>query len=139
MYRKLLFATAAVVSLHGCAGLGSFGGTAQIATKLCGVRIDNKAGETHLQIVLAVSKLPRNGLLEVDFENPGNEKAPLVVTRRLSGNERTIEVLSPAVPKLQPRSYMVTTRVYATPDRKQLVATHVQRCEALANERDVLP
>jgi hypothetical protein len=30
-------------------------------------------------------------------------------------------------------------RLYAAADRKQLVATHAQRCEALANARDVLP
>jgi hypothetical protein len=77
--------------------------------------------------------------MEVDFENADNEKAPLVVTRRVSGDERTIEVLSPPVTKLQPRSYRVTARVYAAVDRKRVVATHTERCESLVDERDVLP
>ena len=139
MFRTLVVATALVVSFGGCARLGWFGGTPQIATKLCGVRIDGRTRQTHLQIVLSVSKLPRNGLLEVEFENTSDEKKPLVVTRSVSGDESTIDVLSPPVTKLQPRTYNVTARVYAAADRKQLVATHTQRCESLVDEHDVLP
>jgi hypothetical protein len=89
--------------------------------------------------MLSVSKLPRNGLLEVEFENRADEKKPLVVTRALSGDERTIDVLSPPVTKLQPRSYGVTARVYAAADRRQLLATHTEHCESLVDEHDVLP
>ena len=139
MFRTLVVATALVVSLSGCARLGWFGSAPQIATKLCGVRIDGRTRQTHLQIVLSVSKLPRNGLLEVEFENTADEKKPLVITRSLSGSESTIDVLSPPVTKLQPRTYNVTARVYSAADRRQLVATHTQRCESLVDEHDVLP
>lgn len=138
MCRALLVALATVASLTGCGGFGRFGGAPQVTTKLCGVQIDAKTRETRLQIVLSVSRAPREALIEVEFENPANPKAPLV-TRRLTGDERTIEVLSPPIAKLQPRTYDVTARLYATAEKKQLIATHTQRCEALANERDVLP
>jgi hypothetical protein len=128
-----------VLSFAGCASIGFFGGAPQIATKLCGVRIDSRTRQTHLQIVLSVSKLPRNGLLEVEFENTADEKKPLVVTRAVSGDERAIDVLSPPVTKLQPRTYAVTARVYAAADRRQLVATHTARCESLVDEHDLLP
>ena len=58
--------------------------------------------------------------------------------RRIAGDEGTIEVLSPPVTNLKPRSYNVKVRAYAAPDRKQLIATHTQLCESLVDERDVL-
>ena len=137
MYRRLFLAFVAIAYIAGCGSFGRSGGAPQIVTKLCGVQIDGKTRETHLRIVLAMSRVPRDALLEVEFENPTNEKAPLV-TRRLTGNESTIEVLSPPVAKLQARVYNVTARVYATAQKKELIATHTQRCESLVDEHDVL-
>jgi hypothetical protein len=141
MLRTLLVLVVALMSLTACArfrGFGSGDSAPYLKTQLCGVQIDGKTRATHLRLVLvALRPLPANATLEVEFQNPADEARTLVVTRRLTGGEQTIEVLSPPLTSLRPRSYHVAARVYATAEGTQVIATHSVTCESLVDDRDL--
>jgi hypothetical protein len=143
MFRTALVAVVALVSFAGCARLGWFGSrdsSPYLATKLCGVHIDGKTKTAHFRVVLtALKPLPANSTLEVEFQNPADDATTLTVTRRLTGNERTIEVLSPPLKALRPASYRVAARMYAIANGTQVIATHTLTCESLVDTRDLLP
>ena len=141
MFRTAV-AAITVLSLVGCGSFFGFKSRASgsyLATKVCGVEIDGKTRRAHLRVVYAVLKpLPQNGALEIEFENPARDAAPLRVTRRLTGSESTIEVVSPAVTALRAREYQVAARVYATAEKREALATQTHACESLVDERDLL-
>jgi hypothetical protein len=136
-----LIAAVVLLGIVGCArfgGSGSGAGSPYFATKLCGVQIDGKTRTIHLRLVLtALRPLPANATLEVEFQNPADEAKTLNVTRRLTGDERTIEVLSPPLTSVRPRSYQVAARVYATAAGTGLIAVHTLSCESLVDDRDL--
>jgi hypothetical protein len=115
-------------------------GAPYFSTKLCGVDLDGKTKDVHLRIELAVAKtLPRGGLVEVEFENPADRSAPIVVSRTVTGNEKTLMFVSPAVTRVRPRNYEIVSRVYASPDKKQVLGLHTQVCESLIDQRELGP
>lgn len=110
------------------------------STKLCGVDLDGKTRDVHLRIELTVAKaLPKGGLVEVEFENPADRAVPLVVSRSVSGNERTMLFASPAVTGVRPRAYEIVTRVYASTEKKQVLGLHTQVCQSLVDQRELGP
>ena len=110
------------------------------STKLCGVDLDGKTKDVRLRIELAVAKtLPPGGFVEVEFENPGERSVPLVVNRTVSGKERTVLFVSPAVTGVRARGYEVVTRVYASAEKKQVLGVHTQVCQSLIDSRELGP
>ncbi len=141
MLRTLLVLVVALVCLAACArvrGFGSGDSAPYLKTQLCGVQIDGKTEAMHLRLVLvALRPLPANATLEVEFQNPADEARTLTVTRRLTGGEQTIEVLSPPLTSVRARSYHVTARVYATANATGIIATLTLSCESLVDNRDL--
>ena len=145
MSRTALISLIVIASLAACAQRFDFfrSGASEspyFSTKLCGVDLDGKTKDVHLRIELAVAKtLPRGGLVEVEFENPADRSAPLVVSRTVSGSERTVLFLSPAVTGVRPRGYEIVARVYASAEKKQVLGVHTQVCESLIDQRELGP
>lgn len=106
------------------------------STKVCGVIVDAKSGEARLRIELVVTKsLPRNGFVEIEFENPTDRNVPLTASRSVTGAERALQLLSPPLTALRARAYETITRVYASPDKKQVLGIHTQMCDSLVDQR----
>jgi hypothetical protein len=141
MFRTATMVIAALASLSGCAwfrGSGAAAGSPYLSTKLCGVQIDGKTRATRLRLLLtALRPLPTNGTLEVDFPNPADDAKTLTVRQRLTGKEQTIEVLSPSLTAMRPRSYHVVARVYLPGDTTRALGTHTVRCESLVDDREL--
>ena len=111
-------------------------GGSYFSTKVCGVYLDGKSKEARLRIELEVTRsLPRNGFVEIEFENPSDRKVLLVTGRTVTGNERTLELLSPPLTVVRARGYETVTRVYASADKKQVLGIHTQLCQSLVDER----
>jgi hypothetical protein len=109
--------------------------TSYFATKVCGVYVDGKSSEARLRIELTVTRsLPRNAFIEVEFENPADRKVPLLASRSVTGSERTLQMLSPPLTTVRARAYETVTRVYASPDKKQVLGIHTQMCESLIDQ-----
>lgn len=110
--------------------------TSYFSTKVCGVHVDAKSGEARLRIELAVTKsLPRSGFVEIEFENPTDRRVPLTASRSVTGTERSLQLLSPPLTALRARGYETVTRVYASPDKGQVLGIHTQMCESLVDQR----
>ncbi len=109
--------------------------TSYFSTRVCGVHVDSKSREARLRIDLVVTKsLPRGGFVEVEFENPAERNVPLTASRSVTGTERTLQLLSPPLTTLRARSYETVARVYASPDKKQVLGIHTQMCESLVDQ-----
>ena len=131
------------IILTGCGlrlpfGSSAAGGT-YFSTKLCGVQLDGKAKAARLHLTLDVVKsLPRGALVETEFQDTAN-RSVLTASRVAAGNERTIELLSPAIADVRPRGYETVTRVYAAADRKQVLGMHTHVCQSLIDQRELGP
>ena len=111
---------------------------AYFSTRMCVFNFDGKAREVRLRIQLNVIRpLPRNGLLVVQFENPIAPGTPLVTTRKLTGEEKTLDLVSPPLFEISPRSYEIVALVYATEQKQAVLGTHSQVCESPFDQRDV--
>jgi len=111
-------------------------GAPYFATRVCGVYVDGKSSEARLRIELVIKKsLPRNGFVEIEFENPDDRSVLLIASRTVSGSERTLQLLSPPLTTLRARGYETVTRVYASPEKKQVLGIHTQLCESLVDQR----
>ena len=140
----VLIAVALLTAFAGCGQrLSFFGPSASgsyFTTKLCGVDLAGKTRDVHLRIELTVERaLPRGGFVEVEFENPADRAAPLVVGRSVSGSERSLLFVSPAATGVRPRGYEIVARVYASPEKKQVLGQHTQVCQSLIDERELPP
>jgi hypothetical protein len=130
--------------LAGCGRSGFFRSGAPagpyFSTRLCGVDLDGKTKDVHLRIELAVAKtLPPGGFVEVEFENPADRSVPLVVSRTVSGKERSLLFVSPAVRGVRPRGYEIVTRVYASAEKRQVLGLQTQVCQSLVDQRELGP
>jgi hypothetical protein len=138
----LLIGAAILTTFAGCGQRFSFFGPSTsgsyFTTKLCGVDLTSKTRNVHLRIELAVERaLPRGSFVEVEFENPADRAAPLVVGRSVAGSERTLLFVSPAATGVRPRGYEIVARVYATPEKKQVLGQHTQVCQSLIDQREL--
>lgn len=112
------------------------GSASYFSTRVCGIYLDAKSSEARLRIELEVTRsLPRNGFVEIEFENPGDRRVPLISSRSITGSERVLQVLSPPLPTVRMRSYETVTRVYASADKKLVLGTHTHLCQSLVDER----
>jgi hypothetical protein len=144
MSRAALSVLLVAAVLAGCGRFSFFRSGAPagpyFSTKLCGIDLDGKTKDVHLRIELAVAKtLPPGGFVEVEFENPGERSVPLVVNRTVSGKERTVLFVSPAVTGVRARGYEVVTRVYTSAEKKQVLGVHTQVCQSLIDSRELGP
>ena len=109
------------------------------ATKICGVQLDSRTRAARLHLTLNVVRpLPSGGLLETEFRNPA-DRTVLTVTRAVKGGERAIEMISPPMGDVRAGSYETATRLYASAERKQVLATHTYVCESLIDHRELGP
>lgn len=144
--RRITRATVAIVmafSLGACGiripFVSSTTGGPFFETKLCGVLLDGKSKTGRLRIELAVIRaLPRNAVVETDFQNP-LEKSVLTARRVVTGNERTLEMISPPFAELRAGRYETITRVFASADSKQVLGLHTYVCESLVDARELGP
>ena len=145
MTRRAVIALSVAAVLTGCGRRFSLFGSGAPAgnyfsTKLCGVDLDGKTRDVHLRIELAVTRpLPRGALVEVEFENPADRTVPLRVSRTVSGSERTMLFVSPAVSGVRARGYEVVARAYSSADKKQVIGVHTQVCQSLIDQRELGP
>lgn len=125
------------------AGCGRFsfltsGSEGYLSTQVCGVHVNGKTREARLRIDLVpTARLPRNALLEVEFENPAAGSAPLVANRVFAGDERTIVVFSPPVANVRARGYEVVARIYSAADKKQVLGILTHVCPSLVDQREL--
>lgn len=138
--RMAIFGMLALLLLAGCGSFGFFRPTSggYLSTQVCGVYVDGKTGETRLRIELVpTSRLPRNALIEVEFENPAAGRAPLVSNRVVAGDERTIVVFSPPLANVCARGYEVVARIYSAADKKQVLGILTHVCPSLVDHREL--
>ena len=131
---------AVLLTLPGCGGVNFLraGAEGLVSTRVCGVYMDGKTHTAHLRIELVpASGLPRNALVEVEFENPAEGKPPLVASRVYTGNERTLVIFSPPVSGVRPRNYEVVARIYASAEKRQVLGSHNQICQSLVDQREL--
>lgn len=141
---RTAFATLVLFGLTGCGMRMPFFASSSPAsffkTAVCGVHIDGKSREARLRIELTVTKpLPRNGFVEVEFENPLDRTIPITSSRTVTGQERTLQLLSPALQRVRARGYETVTRVYASDQKKQVLGVHTHVCQSLVDDRDMGP
>lgn len=140
--RSLVIMLLALVMISGCGRLSFFRAPASgpwFSTQLCGVALDNKAKVATLRLRLAVVRpLPRGALVETEFRNPA-DRSVLTVSRSATGNERTLELVSPPFARVRALGYETVTRVYAPADRKKVLGTHSYVCESLVDDRELGP
>lgn len=118
--------------LSGSAASGPF-----FTTKLCGAKLEGTPRVARLHLALNVVRaLPRGALVETEFRD-SVERTVHTVSRVASGSERTIELLSPPMAELRARGYETVTRVYASPERKQVLGSHTHLCQSLLEQRDL--
>jgi len=118
----------------------SASGSGYVATKVCGFNVDGKRNEVRYRMELIVlRRLPRGSVVQVTFDNPLDPGAPLVSERVMAGDEREVQLLSPPVKGIREKQYEIVVRVYSSPDRKVLLGTHTQPCEAPFNQRELGP
>jgi hypothetical protein len=138
--RSLCCVLAAIAAIAGCAQFARapVPGSPYLATKFCGFVFDGRTKEARFSIDLIVQRpLPRGALVEATFENPLERSQPIVVTREVKGNERELRIVSTPVKGITQREYAMAVRVYPTPDRTTLLATHTERCRAPLGQGDV--
>lgn len=117
---------------------GRVGERTYFHTTTCGLQVASRAQQARLRLQVAVDRpLPRNALVETDFENPLDAAKPLRTSRIANGQEKTLDILSPPIDGARVRSYAVVTRIYSGTDKKNMLGTHRQTCESLFDERDV--
>jgi hypothetical protein len=140
--RARLCSLLAVLTLAtGCALVGGRtpeAGAPYVSTKFCGFELDGRTREVRFAMDLVVHRrVPAGALLEVEFENPLDERTPVVVTRELAGNERELRILSTPVRGIARREYRMVARLYPSRARGELLATHVERCAVPFADTDV--
>lgn len=130
-----------VTALTGCGRFALFrsaASSAYFATKVCGVHVDGKSNEARLRIELLVTKsLPRDGFVEIEFENPSDPKVPLIASRSVTGAEHTLQLLSPPLTSVRARGYETVTRVYDSADKKEVLGIHTYVCQSLIDPREL--
>lgn len=141
-YRMLIVALLALTALHGCGRFSFSRAPASgpwFSTKLCGIVLDNKAKVAKLRLQLdSLRPLPRGALIETEFLNPV-DRSVLTASRVATGNERTIELVSPPFQQVRALGYETVTRVYASSEKKKTLGTHSYVCESLVDERELGP
>jgi hypothetical protein len=133
-------ALAPLAVLSGCRGLDLLRSPGQgyVATRVCGVQIDGqRVARLRIELV-PTSRLPRGAFVEAEFENPEGG-APVFAGGVFTGNQQTLEILSPPLSDVRPRNYQVVARIYASKDRKQVLGAHTQICQSLVDRRDLAP
>src|SRR5687768_5370218 len=131
---------AVLLAMPGCGGVNFLRSSSEglLSTRVCGVYIDGKTRTAHLRIELVpAARLPRNALVEVEFKNPAEGKAPLVTSRVYDGDERSLVVFSPPLTGVRPRNYEVVARIYACSEKKQVLGAHTQICQSLVDQREL--
>jgi hypothetical protein len=115
-------------------------GDAYVATKVCGFDLDGRRNEVRYRIELIVRRpLPRGSIVEVAFENPLDPATPLLSERVMAGEERDLQLVSPPVKGIREKPYEIIVRMYSSADRKVLLGTHTQLCEAPFSQRELGP
>lgn len=121
----------------GSSGGGAASSAPFFTTKLCGVKLDGTPRVARLHLTLNVVRaLPRGALVETEFQDSA-DRSVHTVGRVASGNERTIELVSPPMGALRARGYETVTRVYASAERKQRLGSHTHLCQSLLDQRDL--
>jgi hypothetical protein len=108
-----------------------------LATRFCGFNFDGRTKEAKLTLDLSVLRaLPAGAFVETTFDNPLEPAKPLTSTYRAQGTERELRLLSPPVKGIEPREYGITVRVYASPEKTALLATHHETCRSPVSQRE---
>lgn len=146
MTRAPVVVVIVLASLAGCGQrfdlgfLESRGTQSYFSTRMCVFVVDSKTKQARLRIELAVkTPLPAGGFIEMQFENPAAPGAPFVTTRSVTGQESTLEMVSPPLKDLRVRAYETVALVYSSSDKKELLDTHVQTCQSPFDQRDLGP
>lgn len=137
--RNAFVAVLALLVLAGCGRFSFFraGSDGYLSTRFCGVYVDGKTQEARLRIeVVPTGRLPRNALIEVEFENPADRKKPLVSHRVFAGDEPTIVLFSPPLTGVRARTYEIVARIYAAADKKQVLGILTHICPSLLDQRE---
>ena len=138
--RTALPVLAALIALSSCSVVGRPPASAQAArvtTRFCGFVLDGRTKQARFTLDLAIDPpFPPGTTLEVTFENPLAREKPVVVTRELAANERELRVVSTPVKGIARREYAMLVRVYASPDKSLLLATHTESCRAPFDQGD---
>jgi hypothetical protein len=133
----LMLASCGTVSTVRPAPAGSSATGPYLATRFCGFNFDGRTKEARLTIDLSVLRaLPSGALVETTFDNPLEPEKPLTSSYRAQGTERELRLLSPPVKGIEPREYGITVRVYPSPEKTTLLATHHETCRSPVSQRE---
>jgi len=105
-----------------------------LETKSTGISMDFEKKVAQVSIAL-VSKagLPSGAYLEVNFENPADPAAPIVVKRSRQGGEQEMFIVSPEFKGLKCRNYQVMVHVFRDGSKSELLGVHRQIIQSRVN------
>lgn len=107
-----------------------------------GFLMDPSAPDLNFRYFLTLDVLKTFGkeaYLEVTFENPENKELPIIVTKKITPEQKTIEIESPKVHGLRsPEGYVSLVRIYDGEAKTVLLGEHRQVIQSVFDEKTLL-